>query len=66
MDTPTALETLFTNVATVISNIINYLGNVCSTLLGNPIFQIMVGIAILYIIIGIVFRLVRKMRKGGR
>ena len=57
---------LFTAVGTVITNLLSNLGTVSTALLGNVLFQVMVGIAVLYIIIGIVFRLVRKMRKGGK
>ena len=60
------MEALFTSVATVISKMVEYLGTVSTALLSNSIFQLMVGIAVLYIVIGITFRLVKKMRKGGR
>ena len=64
--TTTGLEALFESVGTVITNILGYLATVATNLLENPIFQLMIGIAVLFIVIGIVFRLVKKMRKGGR
>lgn len=60
------MEALFTAAGTVITNVLGYLTEVATALLANPIFQVMIGIAILYIVIGIVFRLVKKMRKGGK
>ena len=60
------MEALFTSTETVITKVLEYLGSVATSLLANPIFQVMIGIAILYIVLGIVFRLVRKMRKGGK
>ena len=63
---PTALEGLFTNVSTVISKMVSNLTVVSGKLIADPIFQITIGIAMLFILIGIVFRLVKKMRKGGR
>ncbi len=63
---PTALEGLFTNVSTVISKMVSNLTVVSGKLIADPIFQITIGIAMLFILIGIVFKLVKKMRKGGR
>ena len=60
------MDALFTAAGTVITNVLAYLTQVATSLLGNPIFQVMIGIAVLYIVLGIVFRLVRKMRKGGK
>ena len=62
----TALEGLFTNVCTVISKMVSNLTIVSEKLIADPIFQITIGIAMLFILIGIVFKLVKKMRKGGR
>lgn len=61
-----ALGTLFTNVGTVITEIIELLGTVSTSLLSNSIFQIMMGIIVLFIVMGIVFGLVKKLRRGGR
>ena len=63
---PTALDGLFTNVGTVISKMVSNLTIVSEKLIADPIFQITIGIAMLFILIGIVFKLVKKMRKGGR
>ena len=60
------MEALFTAVTSVITNIMTLLGKVGESLLSNVIFQIMMGIALLFLVIGIIFRLVRKMRKGGK
>ena len=60
------MEALFTAAGTVITNVLAFLTEVATSLLTNPIFQVMIGISVLYIVLGIVFRLVRKMRKGGK
>ena len=60
------MEALFTAVTSVVSNIMTLLGTVGESLLSNVIFQIMMGIALLFLVIGIIFRLVKKMRKGGK
>ena len=56
---------LFKNVTTVITNILELFGTVCTTLLSNQIFQITVSIVILGIVMGLVFTLVRKMKRRG-
>ena len=61
-----AMTGLLTNAATVISKIVENLGTVCTALISNPLFQIMFGILIFYVVFGIVFRLVKKVRKGGK
>ena len=60
------MEALFTAVGTVITNMFSNLTIVSTNLISDPIFQMTIGIAMLFILIGIVFRLVKKMRKGGR
>ena len=60
------MDALFIATGTVITKVLEYLTSVATSLLANPIFQVMIGIAILYILLGIVFRLVLKMRKGGK
>lgn len=60
------MEALFTATGTVITKVLAFLTEVATSLLANPIFQVMIGIAILYIVLGIVFKLVSKMRKGGK
>ena len=60
------MEALFTAVSTVITNMFSNLTIVSTNLISDPIFQITIGIAMLFILIGIVFKLVKKMRKGGR
>ena len=61
-----AVETLFKTVTTVITNITNTLSTVSTSLLSNSIFELMMGIVVFFIVMGIVFRLVSKLRKGGR
>ena len=60
------MEALFTNAGTVISNLVNMLGTVSTALLSNSIFQIVIGIVLFNIVMGIVYSLVRKLRKRGK
>ena len=63
---PTAIATLFQNVTTVITKILELMTSVATTLMGNSIFQITIGIVILGIVMSLIFTLVRKMKKRGR
>lgn len=60
------MEALFTNAGTVITNIVEMLGTVSTALLSNSIFQIVIGIVLFNIVMGIVYSLVRKLRKRGK
>ena len=63
---PTVIGTLFQNVTTVITKILELMTSVATTLMNNPIFQVTVGIVILGIVMSLVFTLVRKMKRRGR
>lgn len=63
---PTVIGTLFQNVTTVITKILELMTSVATTLMNNPIFQVTVGIVILGIVMSLIFTLVRKMKKRGR
>lgn len=60
------MEALFTGIKSVITNVLELLTTICTSLLSNPIFQIMVGIAVFGILVGIVMYLVKKMRRQGK
>ena len=60
----TSLTDVFTNAGTVITKIIELMGTVGEALLGNVIFQIMLGVLVLFIVMGIIFKLVYHARKG--
>lgn len=62
----TGMETMFTNIGTVIEKSMGYLGTVTTSLLGNEIFQITMGLVFLSIIIGLIFYLVAKAKRKGR
>ena len=64
--TPSALETLLTNVGTVITNIMNSLSTVATSLMSNAIFQLVMGVVFFGIILGVVYSLVRKVKKHGK
>lgn len=59
-----ALSTLLENAGTVITSIVNTMGTVATSLMGNAIFQVMFGLLILFVVLGIIFRLVYHARKG--
>ena len=63
---PTVIGTLFQNVTTVITKILELMTSVATTLMNNSIFQITIGIVILGIVMSLIFTLVRKMKKRGR
>lgn len=63
---PTVIGTLFQNVTTVITKILELMTSVATTLMNNPIFQVTVGIVILGIVMSLIFTLLRKMKKRGR
>lgn len=62
----TIMEALWTTIKTVITNIVELLTTVCTSLISNPIFQIMLGVALFGIVVGIVMYLVKKMRRQGK
>ncbi len=62
----TVMEALWTTIKTVITNIVDLLTTVCTSLISNPIFQIMLGVAVFGIVVGIVMYLVKKMRRQGK
>ena len=65
-NTPTVMETMWTNITSVITNLVSLMGDMTSALLGNELFQIVLGIVFFGIAMGIVFRLVRKVRNHGK
>lgn len=60
------MATLWENVTTVITNLVTLMGTMTTSLLANELFQIVLGIVFFSIAMGIVFTLVRKIRKRGK
>jgi len=60
------MATLWTNVEAVITNLVSLMGTMTTALLANELFQIVLGIVFFGIAMGIVFRLVRKVRNHGK
>ena len=60
------MEALFTNVNTVVTNILTLFTTVSTEFLKNEIFQLMFGVVVLGIIMGLVFTMVRKLKRRGR
>lgn len=62
--TAPTLSDLLTAAGTVITSIVETMGSVATSLMGNAIFQVMFGLLILFVVLGIIFRLVYHARKG--
>ena len=60
MTEPTALETLLSTVTTVITNFLTWFGSVCTSLIANPLIQLMFGMGVALLIYKIVVKLVGK------
>lgn len=60
------MTALFTSISTVISNMITLLGTVSTALMGNEIFQVVIGVVFFGILMGTVFTLVRKLKRRGK
>ena len=57
--------TIWDTITSVITNVINLLGKVCEALMNNQLFQIVLGIVMFSILVGIVFSLVKRIKKRG-
>ena len=57
--------TIWDTITSVITNVINLLGKVCEALMSNQLFQIVLGIVMFSILVGIVFSLVKRIKKRG-
>lgn len=64
-ENPSAIGSLFQSATTVVTKIFELFGTVSNTLLNNPIFQITIGIIMLGIVMGLVFTLVRRLKRRG-
>lgn len=60
------MESLWTNITTVVSKLAELLGTTTTTLIGNELFQIVLGTVVFGIGMGTVFTLVKKIRKRGK
>ena len=60
------MASLWTNVEAVITNLVSLMGTMTTALLANELFQIVLGIVFFSIAMGIVFGLVRKIRRRGK
>lgn len=60
------LSAAFTAISTVITNIISSLGTVATALMSNDLFLIALGVVFFGIIMGVVYSLLRKVKKRGK
>ena len=61
----TSTPTIWDTITSVITNVISLLGKVCEALMSNQLFQIVLGIVMFSILVGIVFSLVKRIKKRG-
>ena len=67
MNEPTPIETLLSSVTTVITNFLTWFGNVCTSLIANPLIALMFGMGIALLIYKLVVKLVGKASfRGGK
>ena len=57
--------TIWDTITSVITNVISLLGKVCEALMSNQLFQIVLGIVMFSILVGIVFSLVKRIKRRG-
>ena len=58
--------TIWTTATEVVTNIITMLGTVSNALMSNQLFQITIGIVLFGIVMGVVFTLLRKLKRKGK
>ena len=62
----TTLSSLWTTITSVITNLVSLMGDMTEALLGNLLFQIVLGIIFFSIGMGFVFGLVKKIKRRGK
>ena len=62
----TPISSLFESVTGTIGSLLTSLATISLALLSNTIFQIMFGILVFFIVLRVVYSLVKKTRKGGK
>ena len=60
------MEALWTTVTEVVGKLVTLMGTISTALLGNEIFQLVIGVVMFGIGIGTIFTLVRKLKKRGK
>lgn len=68
MEGGTALSDLITNITSVVTGITTMFGNVATALISNQVFQLMLGVIIFTILVGIAIGMAKgiKSRRGRR
>ena len=61
----TGMEALWTAVSTVMTNMMTALGTVTTGLLANEIFQLIIGLVVFGLVVGLIFLFVRKAKRRG-
>ena len=60
------MSTFLTNIGTVITQLLSWLGSVATALIGNEVFQIMVAVLIATLLIGLMVGLAKGIRGRKR
>lgn len=63
---PTAMSTFLTNIGTVITQLLTWLGNVSTALIGNEVFQIIVAMLIFVLLFSLMVGLAKGIRGRKR
>lgn len=66
MEGVTGMDALWAGVTSSVGKIVPLIGTVTTGLLSNELFQIMIGIVVFMIILGIVLTLTAKIRRKGK
>lgn len=66
MTEPTAMQTFLTNIGSVFTQLITWLGNVATALIGNEVFQVMVAILLFTLLFGLMVGLAKGIRGRKR
>lgn len=61
----TGMEALFEGITTGVTNILTLFGTVSTSIMANSMFQLVMAIILLMFCIGLIFYLVRKVKRRG-
>lgn len=66
MEPATAMQTLLTNVGSVITSSVTWFGSISSALVANEVFQIVLALVILILLFTLLVNLVGKIRARAK
>lgn len=60
MDTPTALQSLLSNIATIVTSILGWVADVCNTIVSTPLLYLSLGFFVIGGVCGLIGRMLSK------